>query len=70
MEPGTIQVMEPVLVRIVPNNKNTTYQVKWDGVRMLAFIREGQVILQNRQGRLKTSAFPELKCLCGLPFSH
>lgn len=69
MEPGTIQVMEPVLVRIVPNNKNTTYQVKWDGVRMLAFIREGQVILQNRQGRLKTSAFPELKCLCGLPFS-
>lgn len=45
------------------------YQVKWDGVRMLAFINEGSVSLQNKGGRLKTAAFPELNYLGNIPGS-
>jgi len=63
VEPGKVQVMEPVLENQVPLGKNKVYQVKWDGVRMLAFVRQGQVVLQNRNGRLKTDTFPELRCL-------
>lgn len=63
MEPGQVRVMEPVLATGVPELVNYVYQVKWDGVRMLAFIRQGEVTLQNKGGKLKTTAFPELNCL-------
>jgi bifunctional non-homologous end joining protein LigD len=55
--------MEPVLAKEVPLGPGYVYQVKWDGVRMLAFIDQGEVILQNKRGRLKTKTFPELYCL-------
>lgn len=63
MEPGEVRVMEPVLATEVPRAPGYVYQVKWDGVRMLTFIERGEVILQNKRGRLKTKAFPELYCL-------
>lgn len=63
MEPGKTGVMEPVLAQNLKNEKNTVYQVKWDGVRMLSFVENGKVTLQNRRGRIKTSTFPELNCL-------
>lgn len=63
MKPGAVSVMEPVLAAEVPPSPDYIYQVKWDGVRMLAFIGQGEVILQNKRGRLKTQAFPELYCL-------
>ena len=63
MEPGQVAVMEPVLATAVPEQPNYVYQVKWDGVRMLTFISRGDVILQNKLGRLKTDAYPELNCL-------
>lgn len=66
MLPGFVQVMEPVLGKQVPRQENTVYQVKWDGVRMLAFVNNEQVVLQNRRGRIKTDTFPELGCLGGL----
>ena len=67
MEPGTTRVMEPILEEKVQNQKGFVYQVKWDGVRMLAFVDGEKVVLQNRNGRIKTSTFPELQCLkdCG-----
>lgn len=63
MEPGQVTVMEPILATEVPEQPNYVYQVKWDGVRMLAFVREGEVVLQNKRGRLKTDTYPELNCL-------
>lgn len=63
MKPGKVGVMEPVLAIAVPEGPGYIYQVKWDGVRMLAFIEQGEVILQNKRGRLKSKAFPELYCL-------
>lgn len=58
MRPGTIKVMEPVSARDIPSAAGYTYQVKWDGLRMLAFIDSG-VALQNRRMRIKTGTFPE-----------
>lgn len=63
MEPGGVSVMEPILAKEVPQGPGFVYQVKWDGVRILAFIDQGEVILQNKRGRLKTKTFPELYCL-------
>lgn len=63
MEPGQVIVMEPILATAVPERPNYVYQVKWDGVRMLTFVREGEVVLQNKRGRLKTATYPELNCL-------
>lgn len=63
MEPGQVKVMEPVLATGVPALPNYVYQVKWDGVRMLTFVRQGEIILQNKKGRLKTTTYPELNCL-------
>lgn len=63
MKPGTTRVMEPILAQQVRNEKGMVYQVKWDGVRMLSFVAAGNVVLQNRRGRIKTETFPELKTL-------
>lgn len=62
MKPGTVRVMEPVLAARVPGDSGILHQVKWDGVRMLCFIDKG-VVLQNRSGKIKTEAFPELQGL-------
>ena len=56
-------VMEPVLDQYLENNRNTIYQVKWDGVRMLCFVEKGEVILQNRRAGLRLQHFPELNSL-------
>lgn len=55
--------MEPIAAQAVAEGDRYTYQVKWDGVRMLAFIDGGRVVLQNKGGRIKTATFPELNCL-------
>lgn len=68
MEPGSTRVMEPILAKWEHSHGDCVYQVKWDGVRMLAFVDRGRVILQNRQGRIKTATFPELDCLCSIKF--
>lgn len=57
--------MEPVPVDEVPRQEGFTYQVKWDGLRMLAFVGS-DVALQNRKGRLKTKTFPEFQNLADI----
>jgi bifunctional non-homologous end joining protein LigD len=37
------------------------YEIKWDGERSLAFIRDGEVELRARSGRDITAEYPELK---------
>ncbi|NYD23267.1 bifunctional non-homologous end joining protein LigD [Kineococcus aurantiacus] len=41
------------------------YEVKWDGVRVLADVREGRVVLRSRTGRDVSSTFPDLAALAG-----
>lgn len=42
------------------------FQLKWDGVRMLAFLDGGRVRLQNRRLRDRTAVYPELAALPSL----
>lgn len=55
-----IPPMEPVAAPAVPAAGQWAFQLKWDGVRMIAFCRNGRVRLQNRRLRDRTAAYPEL----------
>jgi bifunctional non-homologous end joining protein LigD len=52
--------MALVLVEEVPEDRSLKYEVKWDGIRVLAYIDEGQVRLVTRNGHDVTEQFPEL----------
>jgi len=41
------------------------YEIKWDGVRALAWVEEGRVELRSRTGRLVTQQYPELAAVAG-----
>jgi ATP-dependent DNA ligase len=43
------------------------FEIKWDGIRCLAFIENGRVRLQSRHLTELTSQFPELNCLRRFP---
>jgi len=61
-----VQPMEPVSRKEPLNSNAYTYQIKWDGVRILALVERGRVILKNRRGRPRTAQYPELQELAGL----
>jgi len=63
---GQLAVMEPRSTRRLPADGGYIAQVKWDGIRMLAFIGGGRVRLQNRQGRDRTAVYPEAAALAGM----
>lgn len=64
-KPGPIQPMEPVLSDRVIQGADRLYQVKWDGVRVLAHVEKGQVRLWNRRRRERTETYPELVAALG-----
>jgi bifunctional non-homologous end joining protein LigD len=41
------------------------YELKWDGIRALAYVQDGQVRLVSRLGRDMTRAYPELHQISG-----
>jgi bifunctional non-homologous end joining protein LigD len=51
----------------LPAGPQWAYEVKWDGIRVLADAHEGRVRLTTRGGRDVVTAFPELDVLSGLP---
>lgn len=55
--------MEPVAAATVPEGRNMLYQVKWDGVRIVAHVGNGRVMLHNRKLRERTLHYPELNRL-------
>lgn len=55
-----VRPMEPVSSESVIDEDDTLYQVKWDGVRVLAYIEESGVRLFNRNLRERTRQYPEL----------
>ena len=58
--------MMPVLVKEIIESPEYVYQVKWDGVRMLAYLSAGRVTLVNKNGHLRTGQYPELQELAFL----
>lgn len=61
-----IEPMMPILVKDITEGADYVYQVKWDGVRMLAYLSSGKVTLFNKRGNLRTEQYPELQELTAL----
>lgn len=61
-----IEPMRPVSHPQAFSDEHFIFQVKWDGVRMLAYIDYGQVVLINLNLKNKTMQFPELSALSKL----
>ncbi len=55
-----IYPMEPMRRRKLPPDGGYSFQVKWDGVRILSFVKEGKVRLQNKKLKDRTLQYPEL----------
>ncbi len=45
------------------DSKDHLFEIKWDGIRCIAFVREGKVDLQNRKLSSMTPRYPELQIL-------
>jgi DNA ligase D-like protein (predicted ligase) len=45
------------------DSRDHFFEIKWDGLRSLLFLQHGKVELQNRNLRLVTESYPELKTL-------
>lgn len=62
--PGRLPVIAPMLattVRVLPADDDAwSAEVKWDGVRALAFVADSQVVLRGRDGNDITAAYPEV----------
>jgi ATP-dependent DNA ligase len=49
------------------DDANFLFEIKWDGIRMLAFIDTHAYRLRNRHGTDTTARYPEFDCLTQLP---
>lgn len=67
MLPGLIRPMLAMAADEPFDSKAHLFEVKWDGVRCLAFVEGGRVRLQSRQLMEITVQFPELDALRALP---
>lgn len=58
--------MEPIMREQVFDSEDFIYQLKWDGVRMLAYSGKNQVELINKRLNNRTAQYPELQALSSL----
>ncbi|RLC75116.1 MAG: hypothetical protein DRI61_15450 [Chloroflexi bacterium] len=55
--------IEPMLLKRVnalPQGNNFIYERKWDGGRMIAYVKQGRVKIFTRQGNIVSHKFPEI----------
>jgi len=58
--------LEPMLARtgtLPPDDGRWAFEIKWDGVRAIAFVQGGRLVLRARSGRDVTARYPELRPL-------
>jgi bifunctional non-homologous end joining protein LigD len=66
--PGQVEPCLALLVEDVPKGEQWLHEIKWDGYRLVAFLKRGKVQLKTRNGHDWTSRFPAIaKALAGLP---
>ncbi len=63
--PRAVRPMLATLVEEPPKSSDWLFEIKWDGVRVLAFVEDGSVRLQSRALRDITPHYPELAGLAG-----
>ena len=57
------RALAPMLASVgdeIPNGEEWTFEPKYDGIRILAFVADGSVSLLSRNGNSKTEQFPEI----------
>jgi bifunctional non-homologous end joining protein LigD len=60
--------MRPMLAStgtVIPHGPGWAHEIKWDGMRVLAEVRDGRLRLSSRNENDVTSSFPELGTLAG-----
>jgi bifunctional non-homologous end joining protein LigD len=76
MDPPADPDREPMPERVVPmmarpsdrlprDEKNWSFEVKWDGVRAIAYVQPGRLRLESRNLNEITDAYPEVRGLIG-----
>jgi bifunctional non-homologous end joining protein LigD len=61
--PETVEPMLARLAKLPRDERRWAFEVKWDGVRAIAFVEGGRLRLQSRNGRDITPRYPELAAL-------
>lgn len=61
--PDFKQPMDPLLYPEPFDSLEYIFQVKWDGVRIMAELDQGRVSLTSKRGKDKTEQYPELQAL-------
>ena len=61
--PGTLEPMMAVLTDKPPRGQDWLYEVKWDGVRALCFVEDGELRILSRKGNPCERQYPELTVL-------
>jgi bifunctional non-homologous end joining protein LigD len=81
MDPPADPDREPMPERIIPmmarpaslaprGQKNWSFEVKWDGVRAIAYLQPGRLRLESRNLNDITEAYPEVRGLVGAVGMH
>jgi bifunctional non-homologous end joining protein LigD len=69
--PGQMRPMMATAAPSLPGDGGWAYEMKWDGIRALAYIEGGSVRLWSRTGRDITAGYPELQDMpAGVPASQ
>ncbi len=58
--PQQVEPMKAMIAEAPPSEKGWLYEIKWDGVRALAYIEDDKVEFYSRKGERITSQYPEL----------
>jgi bifunctional non-homologous end joining protein LigD len=61
--PANVRPMMAHLASQIPSGPNWTYEVKWDGVRALCYLENGQFRMISRNGNPFDRQYPELSVL-------
>jgi bifunctional non-homologous end joining protein LigD len=59
--PKDVRPMLATLADKPYSDPNWLFEIKWDGIRALAFVEDGHVRLQSRTGRNITAQYPDLR---------
>ncbi|HEV2447256.1 MAG TPA: non-homologous end-joining DNA ligase, partial [Candidatus Sulfopaludibacter sp.] len=61
--PSEIEPMKAALAEYLPRGEDWLFEVKWDGVRAIAFVDREEVRLQSRTGHRCERQYPELSTI-------
>jgi bifunctional non-homologous end joining protein LigD len=61
--PERIEPMKATLAKLPEDDENWGFEIKWDGVRAIAYCETGQLRLESRNLRDITSQYPEIRRL-------